>query len=189
MISSGKWLMTHFGRSLLLLALLGGVFLFVHLGMVVPLQTEIDTKEAAWQAERPKISQLTLLKSAQQDLVLFRENLPKETALPELVSFISETAGSNRLSIPSISYQPEKVDVPGLMKVGIAFNVKGHYPDIRNFIYRLERSRHFLIIENLVLASAFKEGEAIQLQLRIAAYLREAGSDKSAHPAARGRSS
>lgn len=170
MILSGKRLLFRFGRHFLLLALLAALFLFVHLGKVVPLQKEILAKETTWQAERPKIGRLTTLKAAQQDLVLFRQRLPEETALPEVVSFVSESAAAHRLSIPAISYQPENAGAPGLMRVLISFSVKGSYRDIRNLIYRLEQSRYFFILENVVLASSSREGEAIQLQLRIAAY-------------------
>jgi Tfp pilus assembly protein PilO len=170
MILSLKWFIGRFGPHFLLFVLLLGGFLFVHRGMVVPLQKEIAAKETAWQAERPKIGQLTTLKTAQQDLMLFRQRLPEETALPEVVSFVSESAAAHRLSIPAISYQPENVGGPGLMRVLISFSVKGNYRDIRNLIYRLEQSRYFLVLENLMLASSSREGEAIQLQLRIAAY-------------------
>jgi Tfp pilus assembly protein PilO len=176
MIPSEKWFLARFGGRLLLLLLLGGILLFVHMGRVVPLQNEIAAKEKKWQSERPKIGQLTTLKAAQQDLVLFRQRLPEEAALPEVVSFVSESAAAHRLSIPTISYQPEKTGAPGLMRVLISFSVRGSYRDIRNLIYRLEQSGYFFIIENLVLASSTKEGEAIQLQLRIAAYFREGKS-------------
>ncbi|TAK05784.1 MAG: hypothetical protein EPO39_10535 [Candidatus Manganitrophaceae bacterium] len=189
MILSGKWFFVRFSRHLLLFALLAGILLFVHAGLLVPLQKEIAAKETAWQSERPKIGQLTLLKTTQEDLVLFRERLPEETALPELVSFVSESAAAHHLSIPAISYQPEKIDAPGLMKVLISFNVKGNYREIRNLIYRLEQSRYFLVIENLVLASSVKEGEAIQLQLRIAAYFRVNGEKGAGRAVSSGRRS
>lgn len=186
MISAWKWLVARFGPHLLLFLLLAGIFLLVHAGLVLPLQKEIAAKETAWQSERPKIGQLTRLKATQEDLLLFRRRIPEEMMLPELVSFISESAGERHLSIPTISYQPEKIDVPELKKVAISFNVKGNYREIRNLIYRLEQSPYFLIIENLVLASDHvKEGEAIQLQLRIAAYFRE-NSEKGNDPAAAG---
>lgn len=173
MILSGKRLVARFGRHFLLFALLAGILLFLHAGRVAPLQKEILAKETAWQSERPKIGQLTTLKAAQQDWVLFCQRLQEEAALPELVSFVSEAAAANRLSIPAISYHPEKVGVPGLTRVLISFSVKGNYRDIRNLIYRLEQSRYFLVLENLMLASSGKEGEAIQLQLRMAAYFRD----------------
>lgn len=173
MILSAKGFLAHFGRPLFLFLLLAGLFLFVHAGKVVPLQKEIIARETTWQSERPKIGQLTTLKTAQQELMLFHQRLPEETALSEVVSFVSDSAAAHRLSIPAISYQPEKVGAPGLMKVLISFSVKGNYRDIRNLIYRLEQSGYFLVLENLVLASSSREGEAIQLQLRIAAYFRE----------------
>lgn len=172
MILSGKRFLSRFGRHLLLFVLSVGLLLFVHAGMVVPLQKEIAAKEITWRSERPKIGQLTTLKAAQQDLLLFHRRLPEEAAIPEVVSFVSESATAHRLSIPAISYQPENVGAPGLMRVQISFSVRGNYRDIRNLIYRLEQSRYFLILENLVLASSTRknEGDAIELQLRIAAY-------------------
>jgi len=173
MILSLRWFFARFGAPFFALLLLAGILLFVHTGWVVPLENEIAAKETKWQSERPKIGQLTTLKAAQQDLALFYQRLPEKAALPEVVSFVSESAAAHRLSLPAISYQPESVAVPGLMRVLISFGVKGSYRDIRNLIYRLEQSRYFLILENLVLASSSGEGEAIQLQLRIAAYFRE----------------
>lgn len=168
-----KWLIARFGRHLLLFAVLAVILLLLHTGWVIPLEQEIAAKETAWQSERPKIGQLTNLKATQEELLLFRQRLPEEVTLPELVTFVSESAAAHHISIPTISYTPERIDVPGLAKVVISFGVKGNYREIRNLIYRLEQSRYFLIIENLVLASSnVKEGEAIQLQLRLAAYFR-----------------
>jgi Tfp pilus assembly protein PilO len=140
--------------------------------VVAPLQQSLESKEASWRSERPKIGQLTRLKTVQEDLLQFWEALPVETDFPQLISFISESAGARQLSIPAISYQPDKVEIPGMVKVMISFNVKGPYQQIRKLIYSLEQSQYFLIVENLVLASSAKEGEIIQLQLRIASYLR-----------------
>ena len=144
--------------------------------VLVPLEESLAAKEASWQSERPKIGQLPRLKTAHEDLLQFWQTLPEKTVFPQLISFISESASEHRLFIPAISYQPDKVEIPGMMKVLISFNVKGSYQEIRKLIDELERSRYFLVIENLVLASSAKEGEVIQLQLRIASYLR----DKSA---------
>jgi Tfp pilus assembly protein PilO len=173
MILSVRGFIARFGPHFFLLVLLAGLLLFVHMGMVAPFQRELAAKESTWQSERPKIGQLTTLKTAQEDLVLFRQRLPEEAALPEVVSFVSDSAAAHRLSIPSISYQPENVGGSGLMRVLISFGVRGNYRDIRNLIHRLEQSPYFLVLENLVLASSSREGEAIQLQLRIAAYFRQ----------------
>lgn len=169
-----------FPRHLVGIALLGGGLLFFHFGWVVPLEDELEAKEASWRSERPKIGELTHLKTVQEDLIRFWDGLPDETSLPRMVSFISESAGAHRLAIPAISYQPDQVEIPGMVKVVISFNVKGQYRQIRELIHRLERSRYFLVIENMVLASSAKEGEMIQLQLRIAAYLRKPEGNGSA---------
>lgn len=172
------------GRHLFGFFLITAVVLFLHLGLVLPLEQSLRSREASWQSERSKINQLALLKTAQQDLVHFYQALPGETVFPELVSFISESAVEHHLSTSTISYQPEGTEAAGIDKVVISFNVKGKYQDIRKLIDRLEQSDYFLIIENLVLASSSepgskaegsRPGEAIQLQLRLAAYLREKG--------------
>lgn len=169
---SDRSFFSSFARPLSLVALLAAGALFFHFAVLVPLEENLKSKEVSWRSERPKIGQLTRLKTAQEELLQFWETLPVETALPQLVSFISESAGEHRLSIPAISYQPDKVEIAGMVKVVISFNVKGSYQEIRKLIYTLEQSDYFLVIENLVLASSAKEGEVIQLQLRIAAYLR-----------------
>jgi len=173
---SGRSFISSYGRPLVGLAFLAAGALFFHLMVLVPLEESLAAKEASWQSERPKIGQLTRLKTAHEDLLQFWQTLPEKTVFPQLISFISESASEHRLFIPAISYQPDKVEIPGMMKVLISFNVKGSYQEIRKLIDELERSRYFLVIENLVLASSAKEGEVIQLQLRIASYLR----DKSA---------
>jgi len=159
-------------RPLFASAFFAAGFLSFHFLVLVPLEENLRSKEVSWQSERPKIGQLTRLKTAQEELLQFWETLPNETAFPQLISFISDSAEGHRLSIPAISYQPAKVEIPGMVKVLISFNVKGPYREIRKLIHGLEQSRYFLIIENLVLASSVKEDENIQLQLRIAAYLR-----------------
>lgn len=170
---SGRSFITSYGRPLLWVAFLAAGALLFHLAILVPLEASLAAKEASWQSERPKIGQLTRLKTAHEELLQFWQTLPEKTAFPQLISFISESAAEHRLFIPAISYQPDKVEIPGMVKVLISFNVKGSYQEIRKLIDGLERSRYFMVIENLVLASSAKEGEIIQLQLRIAAYLRD----------------
>lgn len=188
-----------FYRPLAATAFLIGLFLFVHFGIVERAQSEIASKESAWNLERPKIGRLTLLKTAQEDLIRFKETLPEETILPRLVSFISRLAESRRLVMPTISYQPHKTEAPEVAKIMISFSLKGDYREIRRFIYEIERSHYFLIIENVVLASSVKEGEKIgrpgaerpiELQLQMAAYLRPTETnEKAPRPGGAGTSS
>jgi len=181
---SGRSFISSYGRPLLAVAFLAAAAFFFHLMILVPLEESLAAKETSWQAERPKIGRLTRLKTAHEDLLQFWRTLPDKATFPQLISFISESAAEHRLFIPAISYQPDKVEIPGMVKVVISFNVKGSYQEIRKLIDELERSRYFLIIENLVLASSAKEGEIIQLQLRIAAYLRDQNAKGEAGGAA-----
>ena len=166
---------SRFGWPLLIVGALAAALLFFHFGVVGRAQNQLEAKEEAWKLERPKIGQLALLKTTQEDLVRFRKALPPETAFPQLISFISDLADKRSLSIPGISYQPAETEAPSVARILISFNLKGDYRDIRKFIYEIEQSSYFLIIENMVLASSPKEGEKIQLELRTAAYLHETG--------------
>lgn len=167
--------LSRFGWPLLIVGALAATLLFFHFGVVGRAQNQLEAKEEAWKLERPKIGQLALLKTTQEDLVRFRKALPPETAFPQLISFISDLADKRSLSIPGISYQPAETEAPSVARILISFNLKGDYRDIRKFIYEIEQSSYFLIIENMVLASSPKEGEKIQLELRTAAYLHETG--------------
>ena len=167
-----------FSRYLFATGILIAFFFFVHFQVLGRTQREIESKESTWRSERPKIGRLAFLKGAQEDLTRFKETLPEEAVLPELVSFISELAAKYHLTIPTISYQPQKTDAPGVAKIIISFTLKGEYREIRKFLYEIEKSRYFLIIETMVLASSVKEGEKIQLQLQVAAYLRPTAPDR-----------
>ncbi len=168
--------MTLFSRDarLLLVALLAAGFLFFHFVTLPSHRDALAAKEGAWQAERKTIRTLANTKAAQEDLADFQRRLPEEAVLPKIIAFIAETSEAHQLAIPSVSYHPEKTDVPWLSSVSISFTVQGDYGHIRNFISAIEHADVFFIIEDFTLTAPRGEvTEAIQLQIRISAYMRK----------------
>ena len=149
---------------------------FVHVTLVSGQRDLLNAKVAAWQAAQGQIETLARMKRADDDLARFRASLPEQTDLPKMVAFVSETAEEHRLPIPSVTYDHEETDLPGLTAVSISFDVAGDYLDIRHFIDALEQSDLFLIIEQLTLAASTGSTDAdqVRLQIRIAAYMRKA---------------
>ena len=157
-------------------AFLAVVLGFVHATLVSGQRDLLNTKVAAWQAEQGQIDTLIRMKRAHDDLARFRATLPEQTDLPKIVAFVSETAEAYRLPIPSVAYDHEETDLPGLTALSISFDVTGDYLDIRRFIDALEQSDHFFLIEQLALTTSIGEMDAdrVRLQIRIAAYMRRA---------------
>jgi len=149
---------------------------FVHLTLVSGQRDRLNARAVAWQADQAQIGLLTQIERADGDLLRFRAGLPGQADLPKMVAFVSETAETHRLPIPSVAYDHEAVAAPGLAAVSISFDVTGDYLDIRRFIDALERSDLFLVIEQLTLAASNGEADRdrVRLQIRVAAYMRKA---------------
>ena len=151
---------------------------FVHVTLVSGQRDLLNARVAAWQAEQGQIDTLARMKRADDDLTTFRARLPSLPDLPKMAAFVSETAEAHRLPIPSVTYDHEDVDLPGLTAVSISFDVAGDYLDIRHFINALEQSDLFLIIEQLTLTASTgaTDEDRVRLQIRIAAYMRKAAA-------------
>lgn len=163
-----------------LVAVLG----YVHFTLVSGQRGVLNARVAAWQGEQGQIDTLSQIKRADDDLTRFRARLPTQTDLPKMVAYVSETAEAHRLPIPSVTYDHEETDLPGLTALTISFDVTGDYLDTRHFIDALERSDLFFIIEQLTLTASNREAESdrVRLQIRLAAYLRKADVPER-HPA------
>jgi Tfp pilus assembly protein PilO len=59
-----------------------------------------------------------------------------------------------------------------LEKLNITMELEGDYRDIREFIYRLEASPEFVVIEDVALSSGADEEAPLTLTLRLATYFR-----------------
>ncbi len=153
-------------------ALLGGL-LVLHFGILRTHQQEMTQKEATWQSEQDTVRRLTRMKQVQGDFSRFLASLPTVNQLPQLSAFLAEKTDLNHLPPAAVSYRSESTKIPGIVAVQTALHLEGEYRDLRKLIDDLERSRYFLVIQNIGLSTSGSEAATVQLKLDLASYMRE----------------
>ena len=155
-----------------LTAVLIGLNLFLYYGLVFPNQEKRMVAEQAWRQAREEFSLMQRHQKAQEDLSRFRKLLLTKNEFTKQVNHLSDTAKRLDLNLPSVSYKPDSLQQEQLTKVNFSFKVIGRYEAIRRFIHAIETSSDFLIIEDLVLDQRAKGAGPLELQLKLATYLR-----------------
>ena len=155
-----------------MIPLLIGLNLFIYYGLLLPNQRGFVEQQQAWRNAREKFSRMLLYQKAQEDLEQFRKILlTKNEFAKGVINHLSEVAKRLNLDLPTVSYKPGD-EKERLTKMDFSFTVSGSYDSLRRFIYAIETSSDFLIIEDLELAQHSKDAGSLQLQLRLATYLK-----------------
>jgi len=113
-------------------------------------------------------------KSTQARLAKIWKKLPAPEEFSDLGVMITRLAKSNKVYIPGMQYHQDTQDKKktGLATKGsITFEALGAYEDIRKFIFELETSGTYLIIEKLS-AEHSKKTDDITFKLRIGTYFK-----------------
>lgn len=176
-----RFKMYYIGGILAILMML--LNLFIYLTLIIPAKDHLAQMEEMRQNTRKVINQKIsdiksqinrkkIYKKAIDDLDQFKSLLLDQEGFSKIVNYLSELAKQQKIAIPSISYQQEKMGIEGLKKVSISFAVGGDYKGIKRFIHAIEETRFFLIIEDLGLARTGRGGNPINLQIRLLTYLR-----------------
>lgn len=138
----------------------------------VPSHAARNDAESQWRTAREEIGRYKAYRQAYQEVGKITALALPKTKLPDMVTTLASLAKKRGLAIPDVTYQPERIESTDFQKVGLAFSVSGPYADVRRFLNDLERSSVFVAIEGLSLTRAAKESAHIEVQLRVAAYLR-----------------
>jgi Tfp pilus assembly protein PilO len=72
----------------------------------------------------------------------------------------------------SIDYDPSDVSGTDLTRFQVTVPLVGGYPNLRQFINRIESSEHLLIIDSIDLTGAKEGGAMLSLTIRISTYFR-----------------
>lgn len=67
----------------------------------------------------------------------------------------------------AIDYTPEEIEGAGLTLFQITIPLTGGYPNLRQFINRIESSRHLLIVDSVELTGAREGGVMLSLTIKI----------------------
>jgi Tfp pilus assembly protein PilO len=154
--------------------LLIGLNLFIYYGLLLPGERSFIAQEQAWKNAREQFSRMLQYQKAQEDLEQFRKLLlTKNEFAKRVVNHLSDTAKRLNLSLPDVSYKPDETQEGRLTKMNFSFTISGSYEALRRFIYAIETSSDFLIIEDLDLVLQAKKGtRLLELQLKLATYLK-----------------
>jgi type IV pilus assembly protein PilO len=167
-----------------------GVVLAVNVGVliavVLPLSQRVSTNEQrAIGAERQRLVAQAELKRAEalrdgqaqatQDLATFyKEVLPTDvTAARRMLQLrLRQRARESNVQYESGGSTEEEVNNSSLLRLTAQMRLSGEYDDIRGFIYTVETSPDFVVIDNVKLAEGVDSNAPLSVFLEVSTYYR-----------------
>ncbi len=151
--------------------------------LLVPAEERLHMTQMAYQAERNQHAKLRWERKHQEEVLQLQRELEEVwTVLPEQKEFasmavaISNLAGSERVSIPGMTYSHDKAEQGLPAKASLTFTATGRYKAIYRFIHRLERTEPYLVIEQLDAAQASSSREkgtpSVRFNIRVTTFLK-----------------
>ena len=152
-----------------IVALLG--CLVMDFGFVLPARERlVKTQETLDALHRQRLSGQRA-KTAQQTLSQFWQDLPAQQEFTHVGVRLNTLAKQNKVTIPGMEYRVESLKQEDIPKGSITFQALGSYGAIRRFIYQLEKTGPYLIIEKLT-AERTKERDNVAFKLQIGTFFR-----------------
>lgn len=178
---AGEW-----RRVLVPLAVLAVIDVALYALVVYPMSRGAAAAEARAQASRDALvsaqedharAQAVVRSSgrANQNLERFYEDvLPADLAAARRLTYsrLAQLARETNLLYDRRSFSADESYEGGVDRLQITMELEGDYRDIRDFIYRLESSPEFVVIEGLQLSSGADEESPLTLTLQLATYFR-----------------
>jgi Tfp pilus assembly protein PilO len=170
----------HFIRLALLLILVNAaayVFLIVpRQDRFVQLQTEHSNLRSQMihgeQNHRALETRLRNLQQAEKDLAYIYEKVlaPRQAGVTDIRLELEEITSSVEIMKNDFDYEYAEVPKFSLYNFRLSVPIRGSYSEIRSLINKIERSRHFFILEQVDLSTERSE-EILNLNFRISTYL------------------
>jgi Tfp pilus assembly protein PilO len=181
----GRVLREH-RAALVPLGIVLAVNLVVLIVVVLPLSQRVATNEQrAITAERARVVAQAELRRAEalrdgktqatQDLATFYEQvLPTNVAAARRILVLKpqQQAREFNVQFQSGSTDEEELEKSTLLRLTVQMRLSGDYDDIRAFIYALETSPDFLVIEQLKLAEGVDTNAPLSVFLQVSTYYR-----------------
>ena len=167
-----------------------GVVLLVNLGvllvLVLPLSARVSTNEQrATAAERQRVVAQAELKRAEalrdgkaqatQDLdTFYKQVLPGNVTAARRILLLhaQQLAREFNVQFQSSGTNEDEVDKSTLLRLTSQMRLSGDYEDIRGFIYALETSPDFLVIDKFALAEGIDQNAPLTVTLEVSTYYR-----------------
>lgn len=158
------------------------VNLAVYTLAVRPTERTVTAREQTWAMGRADLAARVLQRQAQADLEQATRPLLERKAFARLVVRVTELVRRHRLALPDVGYTMRELKDGGLAKVSMAFIVSGEYGAFRRFLSDVERAPELLTIEDLSLTKVSGKTGLLNVQVKLAAYLRTSASREPATP-------
>ena len=164
----------------------------VLLSIVLPLSRSVDTGERRATASAQALAAATAdFESAEatrrgqaqatSDLDRFYSQvLPADPAAARRVTHLklSKLARAHDVAFERSAASPEAVTDSELERLKVSYGFSGSWNDIRQFIFDIETSDDFLIIDNVMLSEGADSNSPLSLTLDLSTYYRSMGSKK-----------
>lgn len=138
---------------------------------VVSLRQEVAGERGRVAALRERAEAMSA--NARDSERFLRELLkPRPEALLPALDEIHRAASEEGISLGRESYTPEEAKAGTPARIRVQLPVAGSYEQIVGFLGRIERSKHFLVIDQLSLDAGVAGGEA-RLAIVLSAYYQE----------------
>jgi Type II secretion system (T2SS), protein M subtype b len=125
---------------------------------------------------------LATTEQADKDLARFYADvLPRDVsgARHQTYAHLAALADEHNLAVARRTYAIDDAYKGRLQRLQIAMVLTGEYPDIRDFIYALETSPEFVVIEDVSVAESARVQSGLTVNLQLATFFRGDGAHGS----------
>ncbi len=174
-----------------------GILAIVNVGVlalaVYPLSLKVAASQRRADAAAGRLGQverevsrmhatLATTEQADKDLARFYADvLPRDVsaARHQTYAHLAALADEHNLVVTRRTYALDEAYKGRLQRLQIAMVLTGEYPDIRDFIYALETSPEFVVIEDVSVAEGARLESGLTVNLQLATYFRGDGTHGS----------
>ena len=174
-----------------------GILAVVNIGVlalaVYPLSLKVASSQRRADAAAGRLAQverevsrvhatLATTEQADKDLARFYVDvLPRDVsaARHQTYAHLAALADEHNLAVARRTYAIDEGYKGRLQRLQIAMVLTGEYPDIRDFIYALETSPEFVVIEGVTVAEGARLESGLTVNLQLATYFRGDGTHGS----------
>ncbi len=151
-------------RALMPLALLAALSAGAAIGSSYlvwePAKERLQQAQAAYDAARQAQSRQLEARRTQEALATVWRTLPVRKEFSSVILAVVDLAQRDGVAIPGMTYALKSVEGGLALKAAMAFQVAGEYAAIRRFIYRLETSDRYLVVESVNVSRSQKRASA-----------------------------
>ena len=157
------------------LALVSFVLCYINIGVsskLAEVQAKYEYKRLAVLAESP-VDVATAYRQGGEGIKFVKSRIPASSDFPVILGQLVDLAASNKVSLGTISYKPQKAVISGISTYSLRSSAIGKYASIKRFIAELQGLHGMAIVESVVLANNDPYESIANLDFELSIHLRE----------------